>query len=83
MEAVAQCYSLLRDSTILEHFWRDHALHLRRLKEVDPDADVLALIRTAELRSPVMFATLQELVLAYRNRTEKLLLANDGRRSQS
>jgi hypothetical protein len=73
-EAVVRWYDGLRDFTILEHFWRDHLAYLLRLKEMDPEADVLALIRTAEKRRPVTFATLQKLVLAYRNRTEKLLL---------
>jgi hypothetical protein len=73
-EAIVRWYEGLRDSTILEHFWRDHFAYLLQLKEMDPEADVLALIRTAEKRRPVTFATLQKLVLAYRNRTKKLLL---------
>jgi len=73
LRAIVGWYDDLRESTILEHFWRDHLEYLLRLREVDSSSNVLALIRTAKKRSPVTFATLQKLFLVNRDRTESLL----------
>lgn len=73
LRTIIHWYDNLRESTILQHFWQDHLEYLVRLHELDSNSDLLALIRTAEKRNPVTFATLQKLLLVNRDRTESLL----------
>jgi hypothetical protein len=73
LDAVARWYVELRDTAVLDHVWRSHLEYLLRFNKIDPQPGVRALIRTAQKRSPVTFATLQKLVLVNRNRAEKLL----------
>ena len=73
LEAVVRWCDELRECTILDHFWRDHLEYLLRIKETDPQLDVLPLILTAQKRTPATLTTLRKLVLVNRHHADRLL----------